>query len=382
MSRWLLGPALALALGVLALGLTAASVTAQETDDGAQAAEDPTASVPGALRVSLEPTEVTIGGRVRATLTLVWMGEELDAPPRFPAFGDGWGGAEVLETSELEAFTDNVGRQIFRQVFELAAFRPGRVDLPAPRVAVPLAERTVDVTAQTSADQPLGFEVVSVLPEIADPVLDPDAASGDSAGDSPDDAAAADQAPAPRPLAPPARFEPGLAFPLTAVALLLLLAFSVWRLLVALARAPALSDAPDAAPVDPLSLLPPLDELRRRLAAIEPDRPEPAHTAISLALRTYLGRRLTLQAVESTTTEIQRRLRTGSLDPDTARRAVELLRLCDRAKFAGERVPVETTARRVEDASSIGSAIDGMLRRDESTQVAGLPQDGPREAAA
>jgi hypothetical protein len=109
--------------------------------------------------------------------------------------------------------------------------------------------------------------------------------------------------------------------------------------------------------------LSPLDELLARLAKIEQagEPLERTHTALSLALRRYLGRTLDFPAAESTTSEIQRQLRGRHLPGDIAQRATRLLRDCDGIKFArGETTPAEL-ALRLAAAREMATAIDQYL---------------------
>ncbi|MEM8998275.1 MAG: hypothetical protein AAGF23_26060, partial [Acidobacteriota bacterium] len=55
---------------------------------GAQEAATPGGSEPGRVTVDLTPRETTVGGRVRAEITVVWMGGEPKEPMRFPTWQD------------------------------------------------------------------------------------------------------------------------------------------------------------------------------------------------------------------------------------------------------------------------------------------------------
>ena len=76
--------------------------------------------------------------------------------------------------------------------------------------------------------------------------------------------------------------------------------------------------------VDPLAApeLSPLAELERALGLLAAEAPAGAFAHLSQALRRYLGRRLGFHALESTTTEIQRRLAALRLDTALVQRAV------------------------------------------------------------
>ncbi|HEX2162902.1 MAG TPA: hypothetical protein VHM02_03030, partial [Thermoanaerobaculia bacterium] len=143
------------------------------------------------LDVELPAGEVHVGDLVPLTLVLDPDGAELAAPPRFPAWGDGWGAAEVVETGEPASTIDEGGREVYRQRVVLQAFRPGELALPPVEVAVPLAEGTR--TLATPAD--LAVTVASVLPPVP-------AEAGTEA----------EAIPPPQPAAPPMPLPVGAAF--------------------------------------------------------------------------------------------------------------------------------------------------------------------------
>ena len=120
----------------------------------------------------------------------------------------------------------------------------------------------------------------------------------------------------------------------------------------------------------------PLAELLHRLRALEPAATEHAHTGLSLGLREFLGRSLGFAAAESTTTEIERRLRRARFEPDTGgsggapaplrRDVVRLLRDCDQVKFARTLVPAQVTRDRLRQARDLGIRIDQIRAGEES----------------
>ena len=126
------------------------------------------------VNVQLTPREITVGDRVSAELTLVWDGEAPTDAPRFPTWQEAWGKAEILEISEVEAYDDPEGRQVYTQTLVLTAFETGEISLPPMRVAVPLAESTVEVPTRAAA-----FAVTSVLP----PAPESEGAAPDAAGE-------------------------------------------------------------------------------------------------------------------------------------------------------------------------------------------------------
>lgn len=334
----------AAALG-FALALLTTPALSQAPDPSSEKdPPEPAEARPGVarLKVELTPEEITVGDRVEAQLTLVWMGEEPTAEPRFPAWQETWGKAEVLETGEVEAFTDQSARRIYRQKVTLTAFETGDVQLPRVAVAVPLADETRDVTQ----DDPVAFTVTSVLPAEAD--------EGDG-GEGGDGGEAAELAP--RDAAPLRSLVADQRFLWTAIAL----AAACWLLVWRLARKLGVT----VAGVAPKPLAPPLDELLERLRQLDPSAGEPAHTGLSLSLRNFLGRSLGFHAVESTTSEIQRRLRETPLPPTVAQGTVHLLRDCDQVKFARLEVPESTTDDRLYKARELAREIDLGLRPPE-----------------
>ncbi len=283
----------------------------------------------GVLEVALSAAEITVGDRLAAELTLTWTGPAPGAAPRFPAWGQTWGRAEVLSAGEVEAFGDETARRVYRQSVVLTAFVTGEVLLPAVSVAVPLAGETVEIGHGDEAR----FTVRSVLPE--------------GLGEQ-------EQGPEPRPAAPPRPLAAGRRFAWTAGALggagLLL----VWLLGRRLGEAGVRVPAPAAAE--------PLAELLERLRRLDPAAAEPAHTGLSLALRGYLGDRLDFPALESTTREIRQRLRATRVGSATAGDAVRLLSDCDQVKFARAPVGEPVTRGRLAEVRKLAREIDRGLR--------------------
>lgn len=285
-------------------------------------AATPAAGAPR-IQVTLEPDTLTVGDRVEALIELSAGPSELAGEPRFPAWGERWGGAEILEAGPVERL-----RSGYRQRLTLTAFRTGRVELPPKAVAVPGPVETAEL--RTPAD--LALTVESVLP--------PDAETGDLAG---------------RPPAPPRSLPFGGAFWWTAGSLAALALGAV-----ALARARH-RDPEGASPAAS-----PLEELARRLDAasreLEVLGAAEGHAVLSRSFRRYLGRRLGFPAVESTTTEIRRELRRLHLAPDVEARADELLRACDRVKFAREPVATATLTTRIEAVREVAHRLEEDLR--------------------
>ncbi|HEX6202326.1 MAG TPA: hypothetical protein VF100_04920, partial [Thermoanaerobaculia bacterium] len=113
--------------------------------------------------VELPAVELHVGDLVAVTLVVDVGDAVLDQPPRFPAWQDAWGGAEVVEAAEPEKAVEEDGRVLYRQRVVLQAFRPGELALPPVEVAVPLAGGTRRVA--TRGDLALAIE--SVLPAAA-----------------------------------------------------------------------------------------------------------------------------------------------------------------------------------------------------------------------
>ncbi len=323
--------------------------TVAEASEDVEATEDNTATEdtvaednPGfaQLKVDLTPKEnITVGDRVRADLELVWMGPEPKEPPRFPTWQETWGSAEVLEVGEVDSFTDQSGRRIYRQTVALTAFRVGDVRLPRVTVAVPLADRTEEL--KTAGD--LSFEVVSVLPEQTE---DGEAGEEEAQTGAETETAALE----PRPPASLEGIGQGTLYLWVAGILAVLCALAAARLV---RQAPAVAGAAASKP-----RLAPLAELLERLRVLDPSQgSEPVHTGISLALRDYLGRLLGIHALEGTTSEIQRNLRDTLVPPALSQRTVRLLRDCDQVKFARLEVDETVADDRVALAQNVAREI-------------------------
>jgi hypothetical protein len=277
------------------------------------------------VTVTLTPANPTVGDPVQATITLKVPTANLAADPRFPAWGKTWGEVEITSKTEPVKVSEAGGIATWEQKLTLAAFRTGSVPLPPLAVALPFKSGTV--ASPTPAG--LGLNVRSVIPA--------------------DDKEPAARPPAmPRPLPLGKHFWwtlAGLAAACAAAAALL------WRLRRSIASGRG------AAPA-----LPPLAELA---AALDRLRSEPSmlalHTALSLALRRYLGRRLPFPAVESTTGDVQRQLQSLRMPSPLVRQTVELLRVCDLVKFARQEVGESLGRERAEAALRLGDEWESHL---------------------
>ncbi len=294
------------------------------------------ADAAGSLKVELTPAEITVGDRVEAEVTLVWMGAAPAAKPRFPVWQETWGPAEVLSAGPVEGFTDPSGRHVYRQAVVLTAFRTGEVELPPLTVAVPIDGETVAVTQDGAAR----FAVRSVLPEAGDEPLEP------------------------RVAAPPVELDADRRFPATATILAGLCLLAAGLLTRRLDHGRGRETA--------RRKLEPLEELYERLRRLDPAAGEPAHTGLSLGLRHFLGRSLDLRAVEGTTSEIRRRLGQAPVTPDVAQGTVRLLQDCDQVKFARAGVDPAHTEERLLAARELAREIDDGLRPVEPAEVPGV----------
>jgi hypothetical protein len=271
---------------------------------------------------------VTVGDRLEAVVTVSVPAGLAAAAPRFPVWRDAWGDAEVREHGEVQESEGPDGAAVFRQRLVLAAFRPGRVELPPVSIAVPLRSGTVE--AWTPAG--LAVTVRSVLPAGAKDL---------------------------RPPAPPRPLPLGLPFFITLAVLAAVAAAAVLALRRQAQRRRAAGDAAVLAPPAP-----PLQELLASLDRLAAEAsPLALHTGLSHALRRYLGRTAGFRAPESTTSEIQRALTARGWPGSRARSVVELLRACDLVKFARHEAAAERGRERLAAARRLGEEIDADARR-------------------
>lgn len=357
LARSIAGSIAAAALALAAGSVPAPGVAAQEPPNGA------------ALEVRIAPGPHTVGDRVEVGLTLRLPAADPEpAPaagaadlPRFPDWGPTWGEAEVMAVGEVERLAAGdegadpglePGLALFRQRLELAAFRPGELELPPVTVAVPAGAGVgeADDEVELSTPEGLTLTVDSVLP-----------AQGESA-----------EEPTLEPPAPPRELPLGTRFWVTLIAmtaaLVLALAWAIFR------RRPAARAA--AAPP------PPFEELRAALAAARGEgSPAAGHTRLSLALRRYLGRALDFSGLERSTAEIRRELTGRRLPDGVARRAVALLAGCDLVKFARRPATAAELERRAGAALDLAGEIEAHLHPPTAPIVEPGAVDSGREAA-
>jgi hypothetical protein len=297
----------------------------------------PTAPVvPGAAAthfdVSLAQGRATVGDRIEVLLTLRAPAAELAGEPRFPAWTDSWGEAEVLEKGPPTRISVAGGIAVYRQRLVVTAWHPGQVPLPPVAVAVPLRAATI----QAAGPANLALSLSSVLPPKKEGEKDP----------------------TPKPAAPPRPLPLGAAFAWTTAALAaacLGAGALLWR------RGRERVETRPAVPA-----LAPLPEFLAEIAGLDGLAGEGSavrvHTRLSLALRHYLARSLLFPAEESTTSEVHRQLLAHQLPSPLVRRIVELLRSSDLVKFARQEVGEERSRERLEAARAIGQDLETYLK--------------------
>lgn len=304
-------------LGALALLL---ALAAPATPASAPATPVPTpAPAPPRFEVTLDETSITVGDPVTVTARLRLPVADARVPAEIVGVDSKWGEAEVLAPARLEPGRGADGERVW--TLRVTAFRPGRIELP------PLEVRLESDPPRTlRAPSPLALEIVSVLPP---------GAAGELSAEPP--------AP-PRPLPFPAR----LGWTLGALAAAL--AATAFALARGGRRATAATPAP-----------PPIEELERALAALASAEPAAGHALLSTSLRRYLGRRLGFPALESTTTEVARRLAGTELDPELPRRTRRLLGDCDAVKFALRRSSGAELSTRHDEALALAREVETAL---------------------
>jgi len=341
-------PAAGAATGRLA-GALPAAVPARYAAAAPPATAAPRGAVPAvAVTVALPAVAVTVGDRVEAVVTVRVPAAALAGEPRFPMWRGAWGEAEVREQGVPRRAADAGGLAVFSQRLVLAAFRPGKVELPPAAIAVPLSAGTVQAWTPAGA----ALTVRSVLPAGADA-----------------------KKLRPRPPAPLRPLPLGTPFFIALAVLAAAAAAAVWALWRRERRRRAGAGGEAAA----TPLLAPLPEL---LAALDRLDAEPSavalHTGLSQALRRYLGRTAAFPAPESTTTEIQRRLLARGWPSSQARPAVELLRGCDLVKFARQEVPAARGRERLLAARRLAEQIEERVAATAAAAAATAAAGGAR----
>ncbi len=285
--------------------------------------------VPAHLSVSIQPDQLTVGDRTEVTLSLTVAADQLAGPPRFPVWKDSWGNARVLKAGPVRKVSKKNGEQVFEQSVTLVPFSTGKIPLPPRQIAVPFHSSTAEVATPDE----LALHVRSVLP------------SAEEKGTKL----------VPKPPAPPRPLGLGAAFWWTGAAgsLMVLAALALLYRRRRRAGAEGLTRP----------LKPPLEELEARLneARRETDL-DRLHTAVSLALRGYLGRVLSFSACDRTTREIRDELRNRRQPEVWSRSCVQLLLDCDQVKFARHRAERSVAEDRIARALEVGRALETRLR--------------------
>lgn len=264
--------------------------------------------------------ELAIGDRLELLVTV-----RVDDPTerhqvRFQPWGETLGTAEILAVAPIQELPGPGDSTLFQQRLVLTLFELGEVILP------PIEATVIDSGGETPlTSSSTTLMVRSVLPEGAEEIVA-------------------------KPPAPPR--QPTLGRPFwwsaTALALTCLVAFSALRRVSGGAE----SD------VGGQPMLAPMEELRRSLVALRSETDTlPLHAQLSQAVRRYLGRSLSFQALESTTTEVRRQLRDRHLPPDVVRQTGDLLSACDMVKFARQDVDLSAAQARIGAAEAIAGSV-------------------------
>jgi hypothetical protein len=360
-----------------------------------------TAMVPGA--------PATVGDRVEVIVVLRVPAARLAGEPRFPAWGENWGEAEVREHGEVRREHDE------ERAAGTAAGAAGATGTSNAAGASALggAATTVGGTASREGGAVSAVDGTASREGGAASAVDGTASAGDVAVYSqrlvlqlfrtgrvalPPIAIAVPlaggtvQATTPAGLAlrvrsvlpakvqdrhqqPPAALRQlplGAAFwwSLAGLAALVGLgAWGLWRRRAARGAGGAAVKAPALAPLP--ELLATLDSLAGSSTGIA------LHVGLSQALRRYLGRACGFPAPESTTTEIQRTLLGRGWPAALVRPAVEVLRACDMVKFARQEAAPERSRERLAEARRVGEQIAAKAQADEARAALG----GSLEAA-
>lgn len=342
-------------VGLLLLGGLALSPTLAQTDPETPAQID---DAKPRVTVALNPSELTVGDRVTAVLTVTAPASETIGEPRFPEWRASWGSAEILEVVPPEALEPRGGVATFRQRLVLTSFRPGEVVLPPQEIQIPQTQGSTRVATPDD----LAFHITPVLPSSEEPAETFPGGGGsggtgtaDGIGDP--DGTGEDEL-EPKPEAPPRPLPLTGAFwgATTATAsLCALLALLLWQ---RTRRA-----APPTLPLTPMA------RLERELRAL-PGAASGAegHAALSRALRHYLGERLGFPAPESTTSEIRRELGTRRLPDAVSTGSSEVLSACDLVKFAAGTSTPEGLRRHAGTARRVGRNLERFLVPAEPTE--------------
>jgi hypothetical protein len=272
------------------------------------------------IEVAPSVAELTIGDRLElfVTVRVEQTSERLDV--RFQPWGETLGPAEILAVAPIEQLQGPDGSTVYTQRLVLTLFRLGEVTLPPVEATVIGAHGETPLTSISTR-----LTVRSVLPEGSEDIEA-------------------------KPPAPPRRPGMGRSFWWSATALM---ATCLVALLALWWQAEGLDGDSKGPP-----RLAPMEELRRSLLALRSETEVvPLHAELSLAVRRYLGRALTFQALERTTTEVRRELRGRQLPADVVRQTGDLLAACDMVKFARRSVDMTAARSRIGTAKTIADGI-------------------------
>jgi hypothetical protein len=292
--------------------------------------------------LQVEPTEGTVGERLDATLEVVVAeGTSVERPRLGPEIGP----FAVTEISwGEEESSSGAQRWVWRG--SVAAFELGALELPSITVNVTGPDGDSELRTE-----PVGITIRSVIeagesePELAD-LKAPASLPGDYAP---------------------------LVKALSILAALLLVSAGVWWL----HRRYSHGFAKIGTPEDPFRRMPPhvwiYGELQRLLERrlAEGGQVELFFSELSRILKLYLGGRYRLQLMERTTEEVEPELKQAGAPREAVWAAREILDLCDRVKFAGEKP----------DAESCRAAVDEVYRIADATRPAEAPAAEERGAA-
>jgi hypothetical protein len=291
------------------------------------------ASEAPAVRVELDPPHILVGDRVTAVVS-VPLPEGGSGEPTFPDWSRGWGEAEVLDADPVRIEGEGATRAAVQRL-TLTAWKPGKIDLPS--VDIRIGDREI---ARTPAA--LVLEVRSVI-------------------------AADDSEKKPAPPAPP-RAQP--------------VPRAVWYALgggLAIAALAGVLVFTRKYGRDPLAAprLPPIAELERALGLLAERAPADAFRGLSHAFRRYLGRAFSFHALESTTTEVQRRLAERGVERDVVQRSVATLRLADQVKFARRPATAGEAAQRIAETRALAGEIEALLAPQPPVAAGAETAPGP-----
>lgn len=284
------------------------------------------------VKVFLEPPSATVGDPVIARLEIA-LPTEAASSLRFPPWRDRWGAVEILKVGEVR-LQPSSGGVVASQELVLVSFEPGRHPLPPAEVSWGSA------TAQTAwTPEDLVLEIRSILPE------------------GQEVAAAPPEPPVELPVPRAAWLAIGALTLANAIAAAL-----VWRRRLLAQGAPTRAE------------LAPFEELESELSQLSNGNLREANSLLSRAFRQYLSRTLELRALESTTRELERQLRQGTVPIEWVIQAVRVLRDCDRARFSPNVGTREELEQRRKEILTLAQQLED--RRKQAAVDSPMPKKG------